>query len=298
VLNKFNLWLLLIWVGACVARTPSSQNTIDLSTHHLLTQMNPLSGETIAVGQVIDATNIDSQQNNSYPLTATAVIHQSTGKIVANSVAWIPEKELDAIPIDFKAPQATKEDSNTLLRAESAYEQKNYPLALQLFKLAATRQETLKTYVGLYETYRQLGDLQNTEQTFDKLLEVSVKENRRLNIKFLFSANQIEFIEDVNLRTQYNQWLHQISQFLKQHSYCFHIIGHSSRHGTPKRNHKLSWQRANKIQQLMKTEFPDISKWSKVVAKGSEENLIGAGTDDLRDAIDRRVEFLIVDCPI
>jgi outer membrane protein OmpA-like peptidoglycan-associated protein len=30
---------------------------------------------------------------------------------------------------------------------------------------------------------------------------------------------------------------------------------------------------------------------------GSRENLIGSGTDDQRDALDRRVEFRVVGCP-
>jgi outer membrane protein OmpA-like peptidoglycan-associated protein len=29
---------------------------------------------------------------------------------------------------------------------------------------------------------------------------------------------------------------------------------------------------------------------------GSKEALVGLGTDDMRDAIDRRVEFRVVDC--
>jgi hypothetical protein len=29
---------------------------------------------------------------------------------------------------------------------------------------------------------------------------------------------------------------------------------------------------------------------------GSRENLIGLATDDLRDALDRRVEFKVIDC--
>ena len=29
---------------------------------------------------------------------------------------------------------------------------------------------------------------------------------------------------------------------------------------------------------------------------GSSENIVGSGTDDLMDAIDRRVEFGVIDC--
>jgi hypothetical protein len=35
---------------------------------------------------------------------------------------------------------------------------------------------------------------------------------------------------------------------------------------------------------------------SRAIGKGFEENLVGSGTDDLRDAIDRRVEFVVIDC--
>jgi len=46
----------------------------------------------------------------------------------------------------------------------------------------------------------------------------------------------------------------------------------------------------------MKVHFPDIAEKSKIIGKGFRENIVGLGTDDARDAIDRRVEFIVVDC--
>jgi hypothetical protein len=34
----------------------------------------------------------------------------------------------------------------------------------------------------------------------------------------------------------------------------------------------------------------------RVEGAGARENLIGLGSDDLRDVLDRRVEFIVVDC--
>lgn len=266
----------------------------------------------------------DAKKNYRF---SSSVLNKKTGKIVASSTIWISEKDLDYTPTPvykdsplylkdrhLKGKVMTAESStgqlanptyyeglNTnalLVEADTAYEKKDYPYALQLFNLAATRQDgqTLKTYVGLYETNLKLGDLSRAEKTFDKLLEIGLKENNKLNVKFLFSVDKIDFIEDEELKTQYQTWLHQINQFFQKNQYCFYIVGHSSRSGVAKLNKKLSWQRAKKVQQLMRNEFPEVLRRSRVIGKGFEENLVGSGTDDLRDAIDRRVEFIIVDC--
>ena len=279
------------------------------------------------ISGALNFTNVDkSEDKKSYRLSSS-ILNKKTGKIVANSVAWIPEKVLDYTPtpvykdspiylkdrhvkgkimtaespIGYFANPTYYQSLNTsalLAEADTAYDRKNYPHALQLFNLAAQREDgqTLRTYVGLYETQTKLGVVDHAEKTFDKLLEMGIKENNKLNVKFLFSVDKIDFIEDEELKAQYQAWLHQINQFFRKNQYCFNIVGHSSKSGLAKLNKKLSWQRAKKIQQLMRDEFPEIFKKSRVVGKGFEENLVGSGTDDLRDAIDRRVEFVIVDC--
>jgi hypothetical protein len=41
---------------------------------------------------------------------------------------------------------------------------------------------------------------------------------------------------------------------------------------------------------------PVIAQNTTAVGRGFEQNIVGSGTDDLRDSIDRRVEFKVMDC--
>ena len=74
------------------------------------------------------------------------------------------------------------------------------------------------------------------------------------------------------------------------------IIGHTSRSGPEPINERLSVMRAQYIKQRLDTDAPQLKTRTKAIGKGSQETLIGIGTDDGRDAVDRRVEFRVVGC--
>ncbi len=85
--------------------------------------------------------------------------------------------------------------------------------------------------------------------------------------------------------------------YFKNHpQYCFNIIGHTSRSGEADYNKNLSKQRANTIQEQMRKIFQDIIYRSKTIGKGHTETIVGTVPDSFENAIDRRVEFKIVDC--
>jgi outer membrane protein OmpA-like peptidoglycan-associated protein len=270
---------------------------------------------------------VDATKKDKYYRVSSSVFNKKTGKIIANAKVWLAEKELDYTPVPAykdspvylkdrridslvtttETPAGQKADreyyesldTNALLvQADTAYETKNYEKTALLLDIAAKRPEgqLMKTYAGAYEANLKLGKSEKANQMFRKLLELNVKENKKLNLKFLFSVNKMEFIEDDDLRQQYSSWLHQINQFFKDNNYCFHIVGHSSHTGAAEYNKKLSLERAKKVQKLMQADFPQTMQKSRAIGKGFEENLVGSGTDDLRDAIDRRVEFVVIDC--
>lgn len=189
--------------------------------------------------------------------------------------------------------------TNALLKeAETLYDKQNYEKSFLLYYLAQERPDgrLVKTYAGLYQTTLQLKHNAAAEEAFDKLLGASVKENNRLNMKFLFSVNSTDFIDDNDLRNEYLFWLRLIAKHFQNNNRCFHIVGHSSLTENKDYDQKLSLSRAKKIQQLMGEHFPEVTQSSKVIGKGFSENLVGTGTDDARDAVDRRVEILVVDC--
>lgn len=259
---------------------------------------------------------------------SSSMVNLGNAKIIAHSDVWIAEKELNYTPIasyqdspmylkdkrleslvaTAKTPSgqsASEEyynglDTHALLaEADTLYEQNHYEQALLLLNKATERPDgnVMKTYAGLYETHRKLEHQKDAEQAFAKLLAVSVQETQKLNMKFLFKVNSADFIEESVLREEYSFWLNQIAEYFSHNQdQCFHIVGHSSHSGKAAYNENLSKLRAQKVQKLMKPNFPQIMQRSRAIGKGFEENLVGLGTDDARDAIDRRVEIVIVNC--
>ena len=59
---------------------------------------------------------------------------------------------------------------------------------------------------------------------------------------------------------------------------------------------RRSLQRAAAIQQRLNAEAGGASLRAKTLGVGFRENIIGSGTDNMVDALDRRVEFKIVGC--
>jgi len=184
-----------------------------------------------------------------------------------------------------------------LQKADARYENQDYETASLLFNLAAERPDgrLMKTYAGLYQSHIKLEEQAAAEKAFAQLLALSVKKNGRLNVKFLFSVNSTEFIENEELRREYSFWLRQIARYFKNNTLCFQMNGHTTM-TEDQNNSSLSFLRAEKIQALMKEPFATIMQRSKVVGKGYQENRVGINTNDVRDTIDRRVEIIVANC--
>jgi outer membrane protein OmpA-like peptidoglycan-associated protein len=91
-------------------------------------------------------------------------------------------------------------------------------------------------------------------------------------------------------------WLEQIANQAGGSRACMRIVGHSSYTGTPEFNEQLSKGRAERVGELLQRTVPQLSGRLTTSGMGFRENLVGSGTDDSRDALDRRVEFKFDDC--
>jgi outer membrane protein OmpA-like peptidoglycan-associated protein len=91
-------------------------------------------------------------------------------------------------------------------------------------------------------------------------------------------------------------WLREIAKSSADANVCMDIVGHTSRTGSVQFNDALSLQRARFIRQRLVGESPVLGQRTAPSGKGFRENLVGSGTDDAVDALDRRVEFRIVPC--
>ena len=260
-----------------------------------------------------------------YHIIVSAVEHK-TRTVAAQSEVWIAESDLDYTPaplyrdspmfprdprlasmvaIARSAPGklADREyydslDTNALMaEAESYFDIADYAHARRLFKQVTSRKDgqVLRAYLGLYRTDVELHDLIAAEVAFREL--VGVGADSGLNTKFLFAVNSTDFVASASLRAQYEMWTRQIGTYFSKDPRCIDIIGHSSKTGTDEHNQALSLARANVIRDKIVSAFPAIAKKARAEGRGASENIVGSGTDDERDALDRRVEVLIVECP-
>ncbi len=300
------------------------------NTHFKQYTLHPLTSDKLSQAHYVMAGIIylDEYHGNDKRYHVAASIFQAdTGKIVAQSEAWIADQDLDYTPIPIyqdnpmymlkdpllkglvetaKNPPgayAQREYFDALraqavtVEATTAYEKKDYNKALNLFQKAIeqTHGQTMKAYSGLYQTYLKMNKLAEAEKVFATLFALGVR-NNNISVRFLFSVNSIDFMENPDLRIQYAFWLRQIGKYFNNNKLCTQILGHSSLSGSEKYNEELSQKRAQRVQQLLQPHFSAITQRAVAVGKGFKDTIIGSGTDDLRDAVDRRVEFVIVEC--
>lgn len=267
---------------------------------------------------------IDREENkmNDYYRVSATVVNLETGKVIAHSEEFIfssgllnqptspPVAEIPAEiankPIEsemsFEEELEPKERYTSLTtaalltEADTAYEEKNYKKSIGLFNLAVQRPDgkVVKTYAGLYQGYLQLKNTALAAKAFNQLLAVSVEENKKLNTKFLFLPNSTDFIDDKELRAEYDFWLQQIANYFKNNDQCFQIEGYSTR-AESKQDSQLALLRAQKIQNLMAIDFPQIKQKSIAVGKPLSKRK-KVNSSEIIDTINRRVEIVVVAC--
>ncbi|WP_069470556.1 OmpA family protein [Candidatus Marithrix sp. Canyon 246] len=256
----------------------------------------------------------------------SSVIDKKTSQVVAKSDVWISNKNLDYVtvkesPMVIQGSQSIAEEvvklnigaqtpshyksflkaGALITKADAAYENKDYQTALRLYT-QVTKQQSLEkkkmmnVYVGLYRTNIHLRNLKAAEKAFGKLVALSIEEYNTLGIKFLFLVSKTSF--DRKLKAEYPIWLRQIGKYFKKNNLCLNIVGHSSHTGKLQYNCRLSLNRAEAIQQKLQPYYNRVKKKSKSTGKAWAANLVGSGTDNAQDAIDRRVEFKVVSCPV
>jgi outer membrane protein OmpA-like peptidoglycan-associated protein len=178
-----------------------------------------------------------------------------------------------------------------------AYSAGRVPAAHQLYKEAASLADPgdLRVLNGLYLTSWQLGQRDGARDAFNKLV-ASGLDLKRVPMKFLFKPGGTEFNSIGDLSQQYQLWVASLAQEVGKAQACVRIVGHTSRTGSARLNETLSRQRAETMQRLLERSNRALGTRLTAAGVGSREALIGLGTDDQRDALDRRVEFRVVDC--
>lgn len=173
----------------------------------------------------------------------------------------------------------------------SAYEAEQYASALEIFSAALQLEEdNLPALSGRYQSLLALEPARHPEAALQALIRAALAQDS-LNFRFLFKVSSLEFRDDVEIARQYGSWLKGIAVAASNSSQCLQITGHASRSGSEEINQKLSLARANRVMQQLLRHAPALKSRLRAEGRGFAENLVGSGSDDAVDAIDRRVEF-------
>jgi outer membrane protein OmpA-like peptidoglycan-associated protein len=261
-----------------------------------------------------------------YAMSAS-LTDRTTGIVVAQSAARFVQTGLDAAPTRFynDSPSLVRDRSvdgylktaetkagapadalyveqlptaALLSQALTAYNAEKWNEALTAYTAAATRKDgqQLRTFNGIYLSNIRLGRMDAAAEAFGKIAALGLATNN-LAVKLLFRPNSAtEFWPGRDLSGVYPMWIRQISKAVQTTNVCLKVTGHTSRSGSEQVNDRLSLSRAETIKGLMTKEVPTLTSKLSTAGVGYRENIIGTGSDDASDAVDRRVEFKVVDC--
>jgi outer membrane protein OmpA-like peptidoglycan-associated protein len=261
------------------------------------------------------------------PLTVRlALTDVRSGNVVAQASALALERGVDSTPLVYDqdspvlakdrvidgyvrttaTPPGQRADTQYLERiavapvideATKLYNAARYQEAAAKYNAAGALPagDQLRVLSGIYLSAVKLEQPAEAEQAFAKIVDYGIR-NKQLGVKFLFRPGTTEFWADPKVSGPYAMWLRQIAGRSTQAAVCLDVVGHTSRTGTEPVNDALSMQRANVIRQKLVTEAAALGNRTRASGKGFRENIIGSGTDDAVDALDRRVEFKIVGC--
>jgi outer membrane protein OmpA-like peptidoglycan-associated protein len=247
------------------------------------------------VAKQIDRATVDSV--NPQPL-----------KYYADSPTWHKDKTvqgyINSCQINTKIGDPADPEYLARLQAAAvlneaimAYDAGRIPVAHKLYLEAEPLADPgdLRLLNGLYLTSWQLGERSTAKVTFNKLV-ASGLESKRLPVKLLFQPGKTAFTQAGDLPQQYSMWVSSLAEETGKAQACVRIVGHTSRTGSARLNETLSRQRAEAVRQMLERDNRSLSTRLTSTGVGSREALVGLGTDDSRDALDRRVEFRVVSC--
>jgi outer membrane protein OmpA-like peptidoglycan-associated protein len=273
---------------------------------------------TIVSGRAAEGTS-PSLQLSLLDVKTGEVVARTTAKVRADSIDTTPTIFYQDSPVLLSAPASTaplsdassgalaKDTPVSLVealtadalseRAASAYELGHFAQALTLFDQAKKLRgaDALRVETGLYLAYSRLGRAAEAKSSFSNIASIGIA-RRSLGVKFLFQPGKVEFWADPSVSDPYGMWIEQIAERSKGKALCLNVVGHASHTGTDEFNDRLSLERAEQIGRTLKGLAPELAPRLQETGVGSRENLIGSGTDDARDALDRRVEFRFGAC--
>lgn len=235
-------------------------------------------------------------------------VDQTPARFFRDSPAWTPDPVAAAYirtcsstagsPIDPVYLRAVKAQA-MIANAESAYEAGRYQEASRQFGDALQQPggEQLRALNGAYLTEWGLGRRREAEAAFGRLVDHGLAQGQ-LAVKFLFRPGSTAFWADPAISGPYPMWLRQVASKADERSACLAVNGHTSTTGTALGNDRLSLARAERMRARITDLRPALHDRLRAEGLGSRQTIVGTGTDDASDALDRRVEFRPLPCAV
>jgi outer membrane protein OmpA-like peptidoglycan-associated protein len=134
------------------------------------------------------------------------------------------------------------------------------------------------------------------QAVFGRIIAIGLA-SRNLSMRLLFAPGSTDFWPDPAVTQRYGTWLAELADQAQASRDCLQVVGHSGRTPRETQNRQLALQRANVVRQILLRHVPALAPRLTTLGVGDAFPLVGTGTNDLRDAADRRVDFRVVDCP-
>jgi outer membrane protein OmpA-like peptidoglycan-associated protein len=288
----------------------------------------PFNGEGAAQARFVVTGTVAAGDSAGRYTAHVSVTDRQTGLVVAQSSAPFVQGGLDGSPTRFysESPVLVRDRSTdgyvrtaetgagraadsvyiaqlstaaVLSQALTAFNAERWEEALTMYRAAAQRPDgqQLRTFNGVYLASIKLRRTRDAEEAFGKIAEIGLATNN-LSAKLLFRpGSATEFWPGPEHSAIYPMWIRQIARAAQASRSCVNIVGHTSRTGTEAVNDRLSVARAETVKRLLEAQARALAPRLRASGVGYRENVVGTGTDDVRDAPDRRVEFKVVDCP-
>ncbi len=273
-----------------MTRVPGSRSKSALKLNLALTDLR--SGQVVAQSSALaQDQGIDHNPLPYYRDSPVLLVKDRVVEGYIATTASAPGTKADAVYLERIAT------ATLVNEATSLYNSERYQEALGQYRsaLATPAGEQLRVLNGIYLTNVKLGRTAEAEQAFGRVVAMGIAYNE-LGVKFLFNPGRTEFWSDTRISGAYDMWLRQIAREATKAKVCMNVIGHTSSTGSEQSNDVLSLQRASFVRQRLAAESEELGGRTKAVGMGFRQNIVGTGTDNAVDALDRRVEFKIIPC--
>lgn len=146
-----------------------------------------------------------------------------------------------------------------------------------------------------YLCHWQLQRPKSAEESFTLLLRHELEQGR-LPLRLLFQPGEARYLADARISAPYGMWLRRIADAMLASRHCLTLNGHAGPSPVEQYAAELPLRRAQAVQRQLETLAPALKGSLKSLAVQPDEPTMGSASDDLRDALDRRVEFAVGPC--